>query len=816
MAPQPAITSATVLRAITTRISSTPTPQLAQQIPAISASLPQCKELLSSLQLSSSRDSSESSVVAHKYRTQLSTLIQDRTAQGRWCGIVLIKSTIEIGGWETLWKSGPWVRGLLSILMKPDPPTSKILCIITLTRIFMLTRDYPTVVREITTPSLPTFIQSCLGLATSKGASSLLKVVLDSFHQLLPRHPTIFRSYLSRIQQVLGPVLAPTPSNKFAKGPSYTPAPYVSADISRVARQLYVQQHHCAPKSASTEEWQISFTCTLLKIHKVADSVFRAVIEDWRSVSGVSSTVTANTLGDKVQDLATDAIGLPGWAGLYAGSERLIGLLGLLTEYLNSPTATPVNLRVGSIMDLLTRMFSVTVPSSGNEDSQNANKLNSQISREERESLWEVLPNIHVAAVDLMLSLLGRLGDAFIPVVPIVLDQLLWVFSAENNILQIRTAIYSSMSELLKLSGPSLTRSTIKSLDAIIRRCCNDLLSTDLSKPELNSTTATPKGSAASQSSANADSFLGSSTGPKTPPSDFAGLKAAASALLPILLSKLPSQHISESARTRLDRTAILLRDKEAMIASVLNPPPSKKSLGPAASIIPLLARAYTDSTNVEGLLRPRMPVARIGKGALDSESEDESEDDVEEESHAYHLSNPLDQVTKPNEIAHSAIKSFLHNDTEMIDSSTPKQLSLDTTSANLPTASTDANAVPTSAKRSQAEAEEDHRSPPSPKRARLQSPPQLEASIPAQRTHFCAATAATFIPSVIAPMPTIPKNTGESTTISPIVVASAGIASRPLNTTTPPASAETDSDSDNDNFGTLVLGQDTDDEEDA
>jgi hypothetical protein len=81
--------------------------------------------------------------------------------------------------------------------------------------------------------------------------------------------------------------------------------------------------------------------------------------------------------------------------------------------------------------------------------------------------------------------------------------------------------------------------------------------------------------------------------------------------------------------RARLDRTAILTQHKDAMVASVLNPPPSKKFGKPAASILPLMARGFSTEKDVEGMLRPRMPVIRLGGQDLDIEDGD---DDMEVE----------------------------------------------------------------------------------------------------------------------------------------------------------------------------------------
>lgn len=134
------------------------------------------------------------------------------------------------------------------------------------------------------------------------------------------------------------------------------------------------------------------------------------------------------------------------------------------------------------------------------------------------------------------------------------------------------------------------------------------------------------------QASTNADSFLNSSLASKKSTANYSGLTEAASNLLPVLLSSIPAQHFSDSLRTRMDRTAIMTRQKDAMMASVLNPPPSKKFGKPAASILPLLARCFPGDKGVESLLRPRMPVVRTGRKTGEAELDDEVDDEEVDE----------------------------------------------------------------------------------------------------------------------------------------------------------------------------------------
>ncbi|KAI8941064.1 hypothetical protein NX059_002304 [Plenodomus lindquistii] len=627
----PTTTELSTLKALTFRISSTPTSQLPQHVPAIAASLANCKTLLSSTQASGAKASSEASVAVHKFRTLISTLLQDRTVQGRWSAIVLVKATIEVGGWETLQKSLPWVRGLLGFLSKPDPPSSKKLCIITLSRIFLLTREYPTLVREITTPSLPAFVQAALQIANSTVSSTLLQTILESFNELLPRHPTIFRSYLKQIQPLLAQLIAPTPSSKLSKEQTPGLRSGITSGIVSAARQIYVQIPSCAPKGASSEEWGKSVKAIINDVHKTADKVFRAVLEDWESTIREATATNAHTLDDEVQDLGTDSTDLTPWLGIFAGSERLTGLLRVLKQYLESPTAGSIYLNIGTIMDLITRMLSLTIPAVGGKSFQNTVRFNNQASKEERENLWLLLPDVHVATIEVLLALAHRSQASTLALDSAIIDQMVWVFGSEKDNNQIRTACYLAVAELLERSGLALHKATIDSLVPLVRSCCDDLLPSELADGPAKQTPGQAKanGNSQPQNTSNADTFLGASKVMADSRVGFLGLRQAAHALLPALLTNIRAQYFSDSLRARLDRTAILIQHKDAMVASVLNPPPSKKFGKPAASILPLMARSFPKEKDVEGMLRPRMPVIRLGGQDLETEEE---ADDMEAE----------------------------------------------------------------------------------------------------------------------------------------------------------------------------------------
>ncbi|KAH7051259.1 rRNA processing/ribosome biogenesis-domain-containing protein [Macrophomina phaseolina] len=627
MGPSQDAYAANVLKAVTYRLSAVPAKQLPALIPHVTATLPACKLVLSAPQNASGKDASETAVLVHKLRTQISTLLQDRSTEGRWSAVVLSKCAIELGGWEMLQKSGPWVRGLLGILTKPDPPTTKVLAIVTLTRIFMLTRDYQTLVREITTPSLTPFITSCLNTLSrakngDQGTQQLVETVLESFARLLPRHPTTFRPHLSKINQFLSQVVAQSVTAENM---------YLSSDGLAAARSLYAQLPNCAAKNGFKEEWETSLQKIVTAAHQAANKVFRAVIEDWESVTGVQPPSTTNrTLDMVVEQSGPDQCGFPGWTGIYAGSARLIGLLELLAELTASPTAPsgPVSFRIAHVMDLLTRVLSITAPAGHNKKNQECGiSFNDQIGKEERNDLFTVLPQIHIAALSLFETLVERFGSSMSPVIEFFIDRLSFVFQEEKSLANVRAASYYVLSKVLPTVGSTLSAAQVKALNSIMHACCEDLLPRD-PDTTIQSHPATINGNKNQQQiSMNADSFLTSTKKMQPQQLVYPDLYRAAHELLPLLLSHVPAEIMDNSIRARIDGTAVLIKHEEAMLASVLSLDPRGNP-----SLLPLAARLYPNSPAVESLLRPRVPAIRPNANRVLNVAEEEEEEDEGED----------------------------------------------------------------------------------------------------------------------------------------------------------------------------------------
>jgi len=171
------------LKALMQRLTSTPVEELPSIAYFLATSISSC---LNDLQNSGT----DKTVLLHKLKTRISSLLQDRTPEGRLTAVIVAKAVIEAGGREILVDLEPWIRGLIGILNKSDPVATKRLAILTIARAFVLTEDYPSIVREVTTPLLPSFNTACLAAIrpkttkSEKGTQNVLSPLLSTTLQL--------------------------------------------------------------------------------------------------------------------------------------------------------------------------------------------------------------------------------------------------------------------------------------------------------------------------------------------------------------------------------------------------------------------------------------------------------------------------------------------------------------------------------------------------------------------------------------------------------------------------------------------------------
>lgn len=111
------MTDLTVLRSVAHRLMSVPVKELPPVAAYLASSIIECRSILSSaLNAKGSATDTESFLLVQKLKTRITSLLQDRTVEGRWTAVVLVKAAVEAGQWEILHSSANWVRNLLSIL----------------------------------------------------------------------------------------------------------------------------------------------------------------------------------------------------------------------------------------------------------------------------------------------------------------------------------------------------------------------------------------------------------------------------------------------------------------------------------------------------------------------------------------------------------------------------------------------------------------------------------------------------------------------------------------------------------------------------
>ena len=620
--------SLTTLRVITQRLTATPLWQLPHIVPYLASTIPSCANVLQNPpSLRQTNYESEIAVVIHKFKTRISTLLVEKSPQAKWAAVVLIKATVETGGLEVLRTSGAWIRGLLGILQRPDPSFTKQLSIITLTRFFLLSQDHHSIVREITIPSLTPFITSCLNILKARPSSgdkrkakdhySLPNTVIQALCELIPNHPSLFRPFVAQIRLLVQPLIAPTQSDlgmsREQSLNTNTPS------IAEYSRKLFVLLNVCAPKKLSGDEWTRSVQDVINSSHRTADLVFRAVIEDWESSSTriKSDSIATRVFSETISDMESDDLGLPGWRGIYAGMERLDGLLRTIQTFLTGSTSTNVNLPISSILDVVARVLSVKAPLAENGNAARGGlRVNSEIDRDEREGLLSSLPNVHVLALGVLSTLISRLGYISTSFCQGALTQALWLLESELANSDTRKMTYELTAEILALVGLSLSKSTAPLVSKCAEKCCEDLMSPMRSSCGLLDLTAN------GATTLTADSYIKSPTTATEGLTVSNSIQLSASKLLPFLLTHVPRGFFAFGMRAEIDRVAILTRNKKAMLASVLNPPSKPKSGPEMSSSLIFLAREFPDSLEFDGLMRPRLPMLQRRRDDEDGESD--------------------------------------------------------------------------------------------------------------------------------------------------------------------------------------------------
>ncbi|KAK7990927.1 hypothetical protein PG990_015207 [Apiospora arundinis] len=586
------------LRSLCRKLTATKTEQLPSLLPLLLKDIQRCSGPLSAPQdAKTGANSTEANVLVHKLRTQITTLLNGRTVEGRFVAVALVKAYIETGGWESLRTSDAWVKGLLSVLQKRDPTVTKELCVVTLTKIYVMLQSYQTLIREIATPTLPAFAQACLTILKPPSSSkapkpsfNFVQTIFDAFSTLIPLYPTTLRPFNGQLRSVTRQYLAPTSSDD-----AFTPSA-----LQESSRRLVIRLHMTAAKGGGADEWTKHLNSLIKEFHVTADHVFRALHENWGSTTGyVHQTVSFDT---EVTGGGDSPDQFPKWVGIQAGSERMISLLEYIGDSLCCSTKVAVTLPISALFDILTRIASISPPAPGREKTVST-QTNNAIGREEKEDLWTVFPDIQVAVLKLCQLFANRLERNYVPLAQETLDCVLRMFETGYRLPEMRANTFELVNTMLRLCGPTMSKQNVAALTLVAKTCCRDLLghSGHIKAPKAPTPTA-QNGNKTKAITQNSDLFLTSITEEKILQVTLASshLKAAET-LLAAFFSYLPQHYVVSALRSQMLKTAILCRVKDAQIASVLHPARDRSGRIPQV-ILPFVYRQFPHDESIEVL----------------------------------------------------------------------------------------------------------------------------------------------------------------------------------------------------------------------
>ena len=433
-----------------------------------------------------------------------------------------------------------------------------------------------------------------------------------------------------------------------------------------LARTLFALLPRCAPNNAAPEEWAVALEATLAHLHRTADHVFRSVKEDSSfSDRKVSSNASRWDARDIVGDEVGDLLDLPPWKGINAGIERLNGCLQLLQAHLSTTSSMTLAIPVAPIWRALERILSVFMSSTRYRPD-----IRPEIEREERETLWSRLSEIHNTAITTTMVLIRRLGRSSIALTDMILRRLLLVFELSQDNSQARGTIYLVTTEILVMVGQSMPKAKVMSLLPLIHAACTDVQE-EVVDLHHGYTTAT-------ETKMGSGSLLGLDLTKDNTIFDAnrsvrSSQVSNALGLLETTLACMRPECVPLALRATIDRTVIIAQERDAMLASVLNPPRQETAAQQASSILPFLSRAYPSDPSVASLLRPRVPVIRSKWNPdFTTEQQDEDEDmpgwtDVQDSDSPVALANGRPEQGVSNPFAYAK-----HNDTEIANEKQP------------------------------------------------------------------------------------------------------------------------------------------------
>ncbi|KAJ3813902.1 rRNA processing/ribosome biogenesis-domain-containing protein [Lentinula aff. lateritia] len=266
-----------------------------------------------------------------KWTSRINSLLHSKDAGARWAGLCLAHRTSICSKLVMIESAQGWLGVAIPLLFKKEPLPNLIASINLCRMVFRNATDTPEFQRQVSTPNVSKFTTALIVFLEKDSDLELKKVVLKTLARLIPLYPNIHRAFHASLLSIVSRIFSQSAPN------------HISQQLVEPACLLYSVLHYTGGKVGAANLWRKSLD----------DSISSA----WTAFIGVRTTfpdengkIRAPAL--KYEEPATSVT---------LNMERLCMSIQVIGNLLQSPTQRPVQVPVGSLMNLASKMLLVTV-----------------------------------------------------------------------------------------------------------------------------------------------------------------------------------------------------------------------------------------------------------------------------------------------------------------------------------------------------------------------------------------------------------------------------------------------------------------------
>ena len=443
-----------------------------------------------------------------KFLKVLMGLTSDREdALRTWVGVSTIRAVIHFRAAFSLQDAEHLLSVLTAVVTNPRHlPYTRQAAILAISGLVTNPGDRHETLRHLAT-KLPNFISACLHIITSRFENvSLdqqshqrisLPAILEALGTIVVPHPTIFRPYEKSLIKAIKPFLASTPSPVLNTGPRQYAAAEDNDCLAMQARRLFALLHLTYAGNKARTEWESNMNQIIYQSNATVDVLFRSIKETWLSSTDWQSTLKWQEEQRHDQPLqdAPQTWVLGPWTGVFAGAERVRGLLKTMQAMVFEETPGLVSLPIEAIVDVLIRLMSTKAPNT--QLSLPEEQRTDYCSDDERTDLFSILPELHVGGFQFVQTF-AREAPEFVDNYALdILFNVCGVAIQEEFYYTVRQEAYNTITALLAVCGAKLDAAGIRSsgLSEVLGRACQDVIpvrNREIMKPEVSSRAPTP------------------------------------------------------------------------------------------------------------------------------------------------------------------------------------------------------------------------------------------------------------------------------------------------------------------------------------